>query len=166
MKKFYFTNPTDDRHRSKEVQNRIEKELKGIIELVNPFYDCAGNPTTEIASLDKGEVSKVSDGEIVHSDMKLIRDVDGVVGFITNKTSWGSIQECFGSHYMFGKLTFIIFDPKTSLQKLGNCEHCGTKNPNNIKHPWPRANSTCLYDSVEAFIKNMKERYSESQNHS
>jgi len=159
MKKFYFTNPTDDRHAAKEIQARIEEELKGIIKLVNPFYDRAGTPTTEIAALDKGVVPKVSAGEIVHNDMKLIRDCDGIVGFITNKSSWGSIQECFAAHYMFGKPTFIIFDAKSSAQNIHPCDHCGTKNPNNIKHPWVRANSTCLYTDVKSFIKDMRERY-------
>lgn len=159
MDTYYFTNPVDDRERAKEVQRKIEMELKDILRLVNPFYDQAGNPSKEIAALDKGEIPHVSSGEIVHQDLKLIRDYKGVIGFITNKSSWGSIQEAFFSHYMCGKPTYLIFDPKTSAQKLGPCKECGTKNPNNITHPWPAANSTCRFISVDAFIKHMREVY-------
>lgn len=143
---FYFTNPTKDRHKAREVQLRIEAELKGVLRLVNPFYDNAGTPTKEIASMDRGERSEVSPGEIVHNDLKLIRDLDGVVAWITGNTSWGSISETFFSAYVLGKKTYIIFDPNTR------------NNINNPDHPWPKGNSTKIFGSVDAFIEFAKAR--------
>ena len=160
MKTFYFTNPTDDRHKAKEIRKQIEKAVN--IQLLNPFYDHVGNPTKEIAALDKGKPVSVSDSEIVHSDLKMIRDSDGVIAYITNKSSWGSIQECFVAHYMFGKTVYIIFDPKTQSK----CEQCGIKNPNNPKHPWAKANSTRVFGNLEGFIAYAKEKYGEKADQS
>lgn len=146
MKVFYFTNPTKDRHKARELQLRIEKELAGVLELDNPFYDRAGTPTKEIAQLDRGERAEISEGEIIHNDLKKIRDSEGVVAWITDGTSWGSISETFYSSYVLGKLTYIIFDPHTR------------NNINNPEHPWPKGNSTKIFGSVEAFITFAKAR--------
>ena len=149
---FYFTNPTYDRHKAREIQLKIEAETG--LELVNPFYNKAGVPTKEIKALDKGDRPEVSEGEIIHNDLKLVRDHEGVIAYITKKTSWGSISETFYSAYVLGKPTHLIFDPDSR----GGCEHCGITNDNNPDHPWPKGNSTRIFGSVEAFIAYAKEK--------
>jgi len=146
VKTFYYTNPTKDRHKARELQLRIEKELAGIVELDNPFYNRAGTPTKEIAQLDKGVKAEISAGEIIYNDLKKIRDSEGVLAWVTGTTSWGSISETFYSSYVLGKPTYIIFDPHTR------------NNINNPEHPWPKGNSTKVFGSVEAFVEFAKAR--------
>lgn len=149
MKHFYFTNPTKDRHKARELQLLLEKELHGILTLSNPFYDVAGQPTEEIGYLDKGLEPQVEPGTIIHNDLKQIRDLDGIIAWITENTSWGSICETFFSSYVLGKPTYLIFDPATR------------NNVNNPDHPWPRGNSTRIFGSYEAFIAFAKEKLRE-----
>lgn len=151
---YYFTNPTKDRHKAREIQLKIEKETG--LELENPFYDRAGTPTKEIAALDRGERADVSSGEIIHNDLKKIRDAFGIIAWITRNTSWGSISETFFSSYMLGKPTYIIFDELSR----GTCSVCRASNPNNPEHPWPMGNSTKIFGNLHAFIAFAKERLS------
>jgi len=144
MKTFYFTNPTDDRHRSREIQLLIEKET-GLV-LDNPFYDKTGKPTDEIKALDNGEKPKISHNEIVDRDLEMIDNSDGLVAFITDKTSWGSIQECFYASRVIKRPTYIICDPKTRSK---------INNPN---HPWVLRNSTKVFGTLEGFIAFAKEK--------
>lgn len=153
-KVYYFTNPTDDRHRSREVQLRIESETG--LKLVNPFYDIAGVASKEIKALDRGDFSPISCGEIIHNDLKLVRDCGGVIAFITNKTSWGSIDEVFYSGFEKGFPTYLIFDPDTRDPAVCPCH--GIKNPNNPSHPWPKGTVTKIFGTVEGFINFAKEK--------
>lgn len=160
MKQFYFTNPTDDRHRAKKLQAHIEQRLEGLIKLDNPFYDKNGDPTPEIRSLDRGEKTSLSENDIVEMDVDKIKENDGLIGWITNKTSWGSIQEASITYREMHKPVYLIFDPQTQSTA---CE-CGTKNPNNPKHPWAKKHSTRIFGNVEAFVAWAKERYRD-ENH-
>lgn len=154
MKKFYFTNPTFDRHKAQEIRMRIEKEAN--IELVSPFYDKAGTPTAEIAKLDKGQKPEgISSGEIFQTDMNLVRQLDGIVAYITRKTSWGSITEIVYA-WTLGKKVYLIFDPNSQ----GNCDICGTFNNNAPKHPFPKELKTRQFGSVDAFIEFAKKEFS------
>jgi len=138
--KFYFTNPTDGRHVAKEVERKILASLN--IKLENPFYDEYGVPTPEIAELDKGKRTSVSDNEIVDCDLEKIDKTDGLIAWITKDTSWGSVQECFYSSRVVRKPTYIIFhEPDLSKTKLMN-----------NKHPWARRNSTRVFVGVDNFI--------------
>jgi len=156
MKTFYFTNPTHDRHKAQEIRLLIEKETD--IELVSPFYDRAGTPTSEIAKLDRGEKVTISSAEIVQTDFNLVRKLDGVVAYITRKTSWGSISECVFA-WTLGKPVYLIFDPRSQ----GNCKVCGTFNNNAPNHPFPTEIGD-KFGNIEAFINFAKEKYGETQN--
>jgi len=159
VKKYYWTNPTGDRLRAQEIRLYIEKELKGILELVSPFYDRAGQPTEEIKALDKGEKSNITSYEILGRDIDLITESDGVVGIVTNKTSWGSIQEFYESKCVQHKPTYIIFDERTQ----GTCSHCGTANPNNPDHPWAVRSAVRTFNSPDSFIDYMKHHFGSKQ---
>jgi hypothetical protein len=147
MKSFYFTNPTADRHKAREIQLQIEKQTG--LSLINPFYGADGSPTEEIRQLDNGEPTTVRSPEIVAVDMKMIRDSDGIVGWISDRTSWGSIQEAFYCHQVLAKPVYLIFDPDTRSRI------------NNPQHPWAIESSTRIFGNVEGFIAYAKEKLSE-----
>lgn len=160
MKTFYFTNPTFDRHKGQEIRLKIESELKNSVALVSPFYDKGGNPTPEIRALDRGQKPEgVSENDIVETDIDMIREADGLIAWITNKTSWGSIQETYIAFKEMNKPVYIIFDPNTR----GVCNHCHGFNPNAPGHPWPLKHSTRTFGNVEAFIAFAKEKYGPAQ---
>ena len=151
-KVFYYTNPTRDRHKARVLQLLIEKETG--LKLVNPFYNVDGTPTAEIRAMDRNEKSPVSSGQIVQDDKRLIKTYDGLIGYITNKTSWGSIEESFLAFEVLGKPTYLIFDPDSR----GDCEVCGCTNPNNPNHPWPIEHSSRVFGTIEGFIAFAKEK--------
>jgi len=156
MKTFYFTNPTFDRHKGQEMRLMIDSELEGTVQLLSPFYDKAGNPTPEIRALDRGEKPEgISKHDIVGSDLDMIEQSDGVVGWITNKTSWGSIQEACIAFREMHKPVYLIFDPKTR----GICEHCNGFNPNYPAHPWANKHATRVFGTIEGFIAFAKAKY-------
>ena len=150
---FYFCNPTAHRHQAQEIRLRIEAETN--IDLISPFYEADGTPTEEIRQLDNGEATTIDQYQIVDRDLELIDNSDGIVAYVTNRTSWGSIQECYHAARVCRRPTYIIFDPATR----GACSHCGVSNPNNIAHPWAKRNSAKLFESVEEFIAFAKEKY-------
>lgn len=154
MKRFYFTNPTYDRHKGQYVRLAIEGELKGIVELVSPFYDRNGTPTPEIAALDKGEVPEIEDDVIVEGDLRKVQECDGLVAWITRRSSWGSIQEACITFREYHKPVYIIFDPFSR----GTCQHCKGFNPNHPTHPWARKHATKIFPNIQAFIQFAKER--------
>ena len=144
MKSYYFTNPTADRHKAREIQLLIEKETG--LNLINPFYGPDGTPTQEIKQLDNGEKTTVKSPEIVAVDMKMIRESDGIIGWISDRTSWGSIQEAFYCHHVLAKPVYLIFDP--------DCRN----RINNPDHPWAIESSTRIFGTVQGFVQFAKEK--------
>ena len=155
MKIFYWTNPTGDRHRAQQLRIQLEKELEGLVKFTSPFYNSAGEPNDEIRALDRGKPSPISKYEIKGKDIALITEADGVVAFVTNQTSWGSIQECYESYDVQHKPTYIIFDGRTQ----GKCKHCNTKNPNDPNHPWALTSCTRAFNSPQSFIDYIKAQH-------
>lgn len=139
MKRFYYTNPTSDRHRARVIQGIIERATG--LELVNPFYNKYGEPTEEIAQLDKGLASDISSPEIVYTDLKLVKDSDGIVGWFTNKSNWGSISEVIYCYSIYHKPVYLIFDPLT---------RGGTNSPD---HPFVVEHITKGFRTVDEFIE-------------
>lgn len=131
--KFYFTNPTADRVRAREVQLLIEKSTG--LTLDNPFYNNAGTPTKEIQQLDKGLPVSISEDEIVAADLRKIQDSVGVIAYVTGKASFGSPMEIFYARGVLGKPVYTIcYDEKLR------------------KHPWLKYYSTNIFNSVESFL--------------
>ena len=137
--KYYWTNPTADRHKAREIQLYIESQVDLI--LVSPFYTKDGIPTKEIKQLDNKEIVTVSSAEIVAIDKKLIRDCDGVVGWVSDKTSWGSVMEFIWAYEVACKPVYIIFQDTHNL----------------IRHPWASEHSTRMFGTIEGFIAFAKE---------
>lgn len=148
-----MTNPTADRAKGRIILAQIEAETN--LELYNPFYDRAGNPTPEVRQLDRGERSNLSAPEIVSKDLKMIVDVDGVIAWVTNKTSWGSIQECVIAYREMHKAVYIIWDEGTR----GVCEVCRGFNPNTPGHPWAEEHCTRSFGTLQGFIDFAKKEW-------
>lgn len=153
--KYYFTNPTADRHKARKVLLRIIKETN--LRLINPFYDEQGNPTEEVRMLDRGLKPKVSTPEIVAADLKLIHDCQGVIAWITNRTCWGSIQECCIAYREFKLPVYIIWDEGSR----GTCEHCKGANPNTPGYPWAVDHCTQTFGTLQGFIDFAKKKWGE-----
>lgn len=141
MKKLrlYYTNATADRHKAREIQLKIEAETG--LELVNPFYNCNGDPTEEIKQLDSGVQPTVSWSEIVATDKKMIRECDGIVAFISSKSSFGSAMEIFYCHDTLGKPVYSI------------CLDSNTR-----QHPWLLEFSNKMFGTIEGFVQFAKEK--------
>jgi hypothetical protein len=137
MNKYYFTNNTADREHAREVQKFIMRLVPDLI-LDNPFYGTDGDtPTKEIAELDAGIRTTVSNAEIVRMDQKKILDSVGIVAYVT-RYSWGSPCECYFAHEMLGKPVYIIVPEGSGVDAA---------------HPWVQECSTQVFTSVMDFVK-------------
>ena len=141
-KHLYFTNQTNDRHNAREVQLKIESSLPGLI-LINPFYDCHGDPNKEIRRLDGGEQSDVTPAEIVGIDEKKIMEADGIVAYISvNELTFGCPMEMYYCKRMLGKPVYTI----SPLERARN-------------HPWVLFYSNKVFSTVYEFIAYMKHQF-------
>lgn len=105
---FYLAHPILDRDWIRKEEIRLEEELG--IELVNPFYD--GPEQSNIKAMDAGKRTpwdgKYDPDWIVDKDLKAIDDARGLLAFITESETVGTIDEIFYSARIKKYSTFLI----------------------------------------------------------
>lgn len=104
-KKFYFTNQTADRQNAREVELKIERNTGLILE--NPFYD---GDAKEVRELDATGKSDLHESEIVGTDLKKIRESDGIIWYFSKpeEIHIGSSMEAAICAFSWGKPVYLI----------------------------------------------------------
>ena len=128
----YFTNQTVDRKIAREVELKIEEQCPSL-NLENPFYD---GEAKEVKALDKNNVSNLSPDEICGTDLRKIRDTDGLLAYMSNEQDIGSCMEVAVCGHSWGKPVYII----------ATTEH-------HFTHPWIIYFATQLFKNEDEFIK-------------
>lgn len=106
LKSFYWTNQLIDRTAAREQELKIKDNCKLVT--VNPFYADDGTPTKEIAQIDAGQKTTVSPEEIVGRDLKLIKDCDGLIAYLSSDKNMGSCMEIAIASCMWSKPVYVI----------------------------------------------------------
>jgi hypothetical protein len=104
---WYFTNQLAHHKRAREIELRIEKETRLVLE--NPFYD---GEAKEIAQINKGKEVTLTADEIVGMDLRKIREADGIIALFSSVRNIGSAMEVAIGSYSWGKPVYVIATKK------------------------------------------------------
>ncbi len=105
--KFYYANQTSKALQGLEVQRYLERTLN--IELDNPFFDRAGNPTLEMRNILRGETNPVNHFEITGRDINKVCENDGIIAyFSSNELCIGTAWEMAVARACWGRPVYII----------------------------------------------------------
>lgn len=138
MTKLYLAHPFDSRRYIRDWELRIEKASKGLITLLNPFYD---NHRKDVIAIDLGRserYERLIPEEIINKDVQLISKGEGVIAIIDGNTSYGTIQE----------MVYAKFLDKPVYSVINNGHH---------NHPWLVFHSALIFkslDKLERFLLN------------
>lgn len=125
----------------REIRNwELVIESRYDVDFINPFYD--SHTTTEnraINTLDDKknyEYSKRDAYNIVRTDLHSIQQADGIVAFLDDTPSIGTIMEICYNH-QFHKPTFVVA-PDFAIMKDGYKHPIGN-------HPWVQYHATRVF---------------------
>ncbi len=132
--RLYLAHASVDRHRVREIELRLEKELG--IDLRNPFYD---KEHVNIRRVDSGEIVRNSQQDadrIVADDLEFIDSCDGLLAIFGKEPQpWiGMPMEVFYNSHVLRHPTYIVIE-----------------NERFRNHPWLMKYATRTFDSIEGF---------------
>jgi len=127
----YFTNQTVDRKIARKIELKIETQCPSL-NLENPFYD---GEAKEAQELDKTGTSQLTFDEIVGTDLRKIRDTEGLLAYMSNDKDIGSCMEIAICSHSWGKPVYIIATTEYHYQ-----------------HPWIKYFATELFRTEDEFI--------------
>ena len=131
MNTYYFAHPFDSRHRLREWELRVEKELG--IELINPFYDVEGRTDVELVDAGRAErYERIDAEELVKRDLCVLTECNGVIAVVDGSLSFGTIMELVYAR-IYGKCSYLI---------VTNGHH---------GHPWLVYHADFVFRSFEEF---------------
>jgi len=133
--KLYLAHPFDNRKELREWELGFEKRTG--INLVNPFYDTERKDVEIIDLGIVGRYEKLIPKEIVERDLDIIKNCNGVVGFITGSISYGTIMEI-----TYNYLLLSLHGTHPNYLIITN----GHEN-----HPWLKHHATKIFTSKEDF---------------
>ena len=138
----YFTCPTADRHKARDVWKKLRDDLRGMSYIANPFYYQNGDPKPEIRALDGGGKPRITNEDIVEMDLELINmATSGIIAYLSPATSHGSAMELWEAKRLL----------KIPVYAIGK-----TTQGDRDEHPWIAYCITKQFDNVYALIKYLK----------
>ncbi len=128
--RLYLAHPFDLRHEMREWEQGFEERTG--IELHNPFYE--GN-RSDVEEIDAGRAEryeKLDPQTLVDRDLDAIDRSDGIVAYIGNALSYGTIMEIVHAWYAGATIYLVVTN-------------------GHEEHPWLRYHATEIFTSLGDF---------------